>query len=81
MSLLVLLVASPRVPSRPPTIDDAVAASAVAAALAESPDASVHQLVERTGLREREVLEQLRALENLGRVSRDDTGRFALTPA
>jgi predicted Rossmann fold nucleotide-binding protein DprA/Smf involved in DNA uptake len=82
LTLLVVLVAFPRVAAQhPPTADDAVAASPVARALAESPRASVHQLVARTGLPEREVVSQLRALEILGRVSRDDTGHFDLSPA
>jgi predicted Rossmann fold nucleotide-binding protein DprA/Smf involved in DNA uptake len=81
ISLLVLLVAFPRQPiPPPPTADDAVATSAVARALAEAPErSSAHQLVERTGLSERQVLAELRALTNLGRVTRDDSGRFELT--
>lgn len=85
ISLLVVLVAFPRPESALaegfPDADDAVAASAVARALSDQPHASVHQLVERTGLSEREVLSHLRALEHLGRVSRDDTGRFDLRPS
>ncbi|MEX1164002.1 MAG: hypothetical protein WEB03_10515 [Nitriliruptor sp.] len=82
VSFLVLLLFFPR-PGTPVdelTADDAVAASAVARSLAAEPGLSVHALVARTGLREREVLDQLRALQNLGRATRDDAGRYDLTP-
>jgi hypothetical protein len=79
ISLVVLLVAFRKPPL--PTADEAVEASRVAQVLGEAPNSSVHALVQRTGLSEREVIDQLRALQNLGRAVRDDTGRFTLNPA
>jgi hypothetical protein len=79
ISLVLLLVLFRKPPL--PSADEAVAASRVAQALGEAPNSSVHALVQRTGLSEREVIDQLRALQNLGRAVRDDTGRFTLTPA
>jgi hypothetical protein len=64
-----------------PTVEEAVDASAVARVLGEALNSSVHALVERTGLLEREVIAQMRALQHLGRAVHDDTGRFTLTPA
>jgi hypothetical protein len=79
ISLVVLLVAFRRPPL--PSAEEAIGISRVAQVLAEAPNSSVHALVQRTGLSEREVVDQLRALQNLGRAVRDDTGRFTLTPA
>jgi apolipoprotein N-acyltransferase len=79
ISLLLLLVFFRKQPL--PTVDAAVVASRVAQALGDAPNSSVHALVQCTGLPEREVIDQLRALQHLGRAVRDDTGRFTLTPA
>lgn len=75
--LLLLLFRKPPLP----TAEEAVAVSPVARVLAGAPGSSVHALVERTGLPEREVADHLRALQRLGRAVRDDTGRFTLTSA
>jgi hypothetical protein len=79
ISLVVLLAAFRKPPL--PSAEEAVEVSPVARVLAEAPNSSVHALVERTGLSEREVIAQLRALQHLGRAVRDDTGRFTLTLA
>ena len=64
----------------PPDRAVAVRASVLARTLARSPEMSAHELAKVTGHDDREVTQQLSALETLGVAQRDRGGRWRLTP-
>ena len=64
----------------PPDRAVAVRASVLARTLARSPEVSAHELAKVTGHDDREVTQQLSALETLGVAQRDWGGRWRLTP-